>query len=304
MEAKATGYSTTGKPKNVDFSQLPSVNRQASNQGGGNGTSGETTGATDNSGSSQNASSNDNGSKDLFVAEANKAGHLYLYNDNKQQLVYRVPTTTIENARTQPTTKGTRVCPGINGGVEWYGPAYDPTDQHLYTGSVDWCSTFTLGEVRYTPGQFFFAGSFSFDPVKDAKGWIDSFDAKTGRLDWKYESHAPIVASVTPTAGKVLFTGSLDGNFLVLDSRTGKDLYSFYTGGPIGAGIATYKIDGRQYVAVPSGNMSRTWSPNSSPSATVFIFALPKSAEAKQQRLTTHPVDAAADRHVRPAALD
>ena len=47
----------------------------------------------------------------------------------------------------------------------------------------------------------------------------------------------------------MIFTGDLSGNFLVLDARTGKQLYSFDTGGPIAGGVITYEVKGKQYVA-------------------------------------------------------
>ena len=78
-------------------------------------------------------------------------------------------------------------------------------------------------------------------------------------------------AAITPTAGGVLFTGDLDGNFLALDARSGDTLYSFDTGGPIAGGMLTYEQNGKQYVAVASGS-----SGGSIPltgSATIVIFA-------------------------------
>lgn len=45
-------------------------------------------------------------------------------------------------------------------------------------------------------------------------------------------------------------TGELTGDFLVLDAATGAVLYRFNTGGPMGGGIVTYELRGRQYIAV------------------------------------------------------
>ena len=218
---------------------------------------------------------NPQGEDTLYTAVANKAGHMFVYNETTKKEIYDVTTTTIENEGAKPTTEGTRVCPGIDGGVEWYGPSYDPTTASIYVGSVDWCTTFSLGETRYTPGQLFFGGSYTNDPDEKAQGWIRAYDATNGADKWSYKSDLPVVAGVTPTAGGVIFSGELTGNFIALDSATGKVLYSFYTGGPIGGGVSTYAIDGKQYVAVASGNSSRTWSPGTTPSATVVIFGLP-----------------------------
>ncbi|MDB5560832.1 MAG: hypothetical protein JWN11_250 [Hyphomicrobiales bacterium] len=220
------------------------------------------------------------GKETLYTAVANKAGNLYLYDEATKKEVYKVETTTLKNTGAPPTTEGMHACPGINGGVEWYGPTYDPKEQAIFVGSVDWCSTFTLGEVRYAPGQIFFGGTYTLDPVNQAAGWIRAYNAKDGKDKWRYKSALPVVAAVTPTAGGVLLSGELTGDFIVLDSKTGKVLYRYYTGGPIGGGISTYEIGGRQYIAVPSGNQSRTWSPDTQPATTMFIFALPKAGAA------------------------
>ncbi|WP_291837496.1 PQQ-binding-like beta-propeller repeat protein [Limimaricola sp.] len=214
------------------------------------------------------------GNKTVYAAQSSKNGYVYVYNEANKQQVFKSAVTTLKNAGSPPTTDGTHVCPGINGGVEWYGPAFDKADKALVVPSVDWCTTFTLGEVRYTPGQFFFAGSYSFDPVDQAQGWIHSISAADGKTNWSYKSDLPVVAGVTPTAGGVVFAGELNGDFTVLNAKTGDKLYSFNTGGPIGGGISTYEMNGQQYVAVASGNMSRTWSPDVSPSATLILFGL------------------------------
>jgi len=61
-------------------------------------------------------------------------------------------------------------------------------------------------------------------------------------------------AAITATAGNVLFTGNLEGDFLALDARNGRALYRFNTGGPIAGGVVTWEQGGRQYVAVASGH--------------------------------------------------
>ncbi len=83
-----------------------------------------------------------------------------------------------------------------------------------------------------------------------------------------------MVAAVTTSAGGVVMTGELTGDFLVLDAESGKELYRFNTGGPIGAGIVTYEIGGKQYVAVASGSPSSFWVDNNPGTPTVLIFAI------------------------------
>jgi alcohol dehydrogenase (cytochrome c) len=71
----------------------------------------------------------------------------------------------------------------------------------------------------------------------------------------------------------VLFTGDLDNNFLAIDARDGKTLYSFNTGGSVGGGVITYELDGKQYVATGSGVISGFF--GGSGTSAVIIFALP-----------------------------
>ena len=55
------------------------------------------------------------------------------------------------------------------------------------------------------------------------------------------------------------------------------ELYRFHTGGPIGGGVVTYTVNGKQYVAVSSGDPSiLNWRLDHTGSPTVLIFALPE----------------------------
>ena len=52
-----------------------------------------------------------------------------------------------------------RACPGVLGGSQWNGPAYNPGTNLLYVPAVDWCTTFSAFEqVRYIPGKLYMGG--------------------------------------------------------------------------------------------------------------------------------------------------
>jgi len=84
-----------------------------------------------------------------------------------------------------------------------------------------------------------------------------------------------VVAAVTTTSGNVVFGGELTGDFLALDARSGDVLYRFNTGGPVGGGIVTYELQGKQYVAVMSGRPSMLWTTDNPGAPTVYVFTLP-----------------------------
>ena len=191
-------------------------------------------------------------------------------------LVFKIPVTTLLNTTEPITPDGTRYCPGTVGGVEWNGPAYSPLTGNLYVNAVDWCVTSKLGPVpTYVPGEVYTGlknGFGTFDPSSMARGWTNAVSVAGSAMAWRFHSPTPMIAAVTPTAGNVLFTGDLNGNFLVMDSRSGDRLYSFNTGGAIGGGVITYEVGGKQYVAVAAGNASRTtWYTQGA--ASVFVFS-------------------------------
>lgn len=205
-----------------------------------------------------------------LVAVASKDGWLYLYDRKTRALVSKQEISSHINTDVKPTPQGVYVCPGTLGGAEWYGPALDLQNNMLFIGTVDWCVTLFAQPTFRTP----FGGSLRLDPVDKASGWLRAFDAATGAPAWTYKSTTPMVAGVTPTAGGVVFTGDMNGAFMAFAAKTGDVLYRFNTGGAIAGGVSTYEMGGKQYVAVASGNASKTiWSTTGA--ATVVVFGLP-----------------------------
>jgi len=209
-----------------------------------------------------------------LVATAGKEGILHVVNRDDGKLVFKLPMTTVLNHDAPITTEGVRVCPVA--GVQWNGPAYSPLTGLLYVNAIDWCTVFRLGPdpkwVATIPYTGLANGWGTNDPTTQWSGWINAVDPKSGKMAWRIHTPTPMYAALTPTAGNVLFTGDLNGNFLALDARSGKTLYSFDTGGPIAGGIVTYERNGRQYVAVASGHSGG--SIPLSGSTTIVIFGL------------------------------
>jgi len=229
-----------------------------------------------------------------MVAFGSKDGYLYGINRETRKLVFKTQVTTIKNAGVLPTREGIEACPGVLGGVEWNGPAYDKPRQALVVGSVDWCATLIADEeFQFRPGQFNLGGKWEFIGV--AKGWIYSLDADTGAVRWKRETAGPQVAGITPTSGGVTFTGDLAGNFLALASEDGKTLYENRIDGGLAGGVITYMSGAKQYVAFVSGNVSRlTFGDAGSPTLNIYTLggrtaATTKKATAAPAIATTAP---------------
>jgi alcohol dehydrogenase (cytochrome c) len=224
------------------------------------------------------------------VAVAGKDGFLHIIDRASHKLVVKTPVTTVDAVPKAPSTTGVRMCPGATGGVEWNGPGFDPKNQLLFVGAIDYCSIYKSEPgSTFNPGGLNYGGSWT--PTDEpATGWITAVDAANGNVKWKYHAPAPVVSGITPTAGGVLFAGDNAGNFLVFDSANGTVLKKVATGGSLSGGVISYEVSARQYVAFTSGNISRTvFGAAGRPS--ILIMALPAAPAAQQTKVRTPNVD-------------
>jgi alcohol dehydrogenase (cytochrome c) len=225
------------------------------------------------------------GKKMLFMAPKN--GYLYGVDLSSNSIAYKVPVTRIENADAQFTPgKKVRVCPGAIGGAEWNGAAYDPKNNLVVTGEVEWCAAVvaqTDTEVKAVKAGDIWPGMQTnnplnawgeHDPASQWAGWLYGSNAETGKWKWRLKTNFPILGGVTPTAGGVVFFGDIGGNFYAVDSATGKQLWKKeLDGAAIGGGVITYEDAGSQKVAVAAGMTSPLW-PVKVSSEKVVIFGL------------------------------
>ena len=189
------------------------------------------------------------------LAFGGKDGYVRGIDRDTHEEIFHTPVTTIESHPDNATPTGVRICPGYAGGVEWNGPALDRLNNNLITGSVDACFIVKSGTTKYSAAAASFGGTV--EPDGPTTGWVTAVDSETGEVRWRYHADKPVVAGVTPTAGGVTFTGDLDGNFLVFNSKSGELIYKTQTGGAMAGGVVTYEARGKQYVALASGNVSR-----------------------------------------------
>ena len=81
---------------------------------------------------------------------------------------------------------------------------------------------------------------------------------------WEFKLYqGSLTAGVLATAGGIVFAASREGHLIALDARTGQFLWRFQTGAAIEASPISYAVDGKQFVAVSSGN-------------SLYSFALPE----------------------------
>jgi alcohol dehydrogenase (cytochrome c) len=88
----------------------------------------------------------------------------------------------------------------------------------------------------------------------DVVGHFAAINPLTGEKKWEIPlTDLPSSAGMLATAGGLVFTGKLTGEFLALDESTGRTLWQFKTGSSVNSTAITYTHKGRQYVTVVSG---------------------------------------------------
>src|SRR5690606_22934900 len=118
-------------------------------------------------------------------------------------------------------------------------------------------------------------------PGTENVGSVWAISAETGRTLWKYEQRAGVLP-VVATGGGLVFSGDAAGMFRALDDRAGKVLWETNLGAPVSGFPISFAVDGKQYVAVATGNSLVSNSTNrltpeikTSSTGTLHVFALP-----------------------------
>jgi alcohol dehydrogenase (cytochrome c) len=179
------------------------------------------------------------------------------------------------------------ICPAIGGGRQWNQAAFSPKTGWLYSTGIEWCQEIVSQQEDPKEGATFFGGVFTMKhpPNEEAHGHLNAFDPVTGKKFWSYRSKYPLLASVLATEGDLVFTGDPEGHFFALDAKTGEKLWSFQTGSGHRGSSVTYSVNGRQYIATPSGWGSavaglfpQLWpeTENFRAGSALFVFALPE----------------------------
>ena len=206
-----------------------------------------------------------------YVAVTQKNGRIYVYDQDNHKELFQALMAPKYVEPDLPTNfaKPIDYCGGHG---QYNGAGYDPVAGVLFTGSEFKCGTIQAVHQDYVPGQNYYAGRTT-GGLENSTGFIQAFDATTGKKLWGVASRTAINAAVTPTAGGVLFTGDVEGNLIVLDQQSGKPVFTFFTGGAVSGGLSVYGVDGQEMVAVTTGNSSRATRTGYG-SATLMVFGL------------------------------
>lgn len=146
-------------------------------------------------------------------------------------------------------------CPSVGGAKSWNSMAYSPRTGFLYMPLNELCNNLTATSEEGKEGNPFMNGGFelTLPPNRTTYSHLDAWDPVTGKRMWSYPYKYVLLASVLATAGDLVFTGDPEGFFFALDARTGAKVWSFQTGAGNRGSPISYSVNGRQYVATPTG---------------------------------------------------
>jgi PQQ-dependent dehydrogenase (methanol/ethanol family) len=190
------------------------------------------------------------------VGTASKAGYYAVLGARDGAPVSRSPfITRFSRPHRKPTRRGTVVCPGIFGGIE-YGPAaWSAERESLYVAGNQMCQRYKLDsraelESR-VPGENDLGGTV--EQVGPATGVFAALDPATGTVRWRVPLPRPSNGGVLATAGGFVMVGADDGYLRAFDDRDGKLLWRYDLHRRVGSAPIAYEIDGVEYIAIAAG---------------------------------------------------
>jgi len=166
------------------------------------------------------------------------------------------------------------ICPDWLGARNMQSTAYNPQSKMLYIPISDTCLDDDSGE-RWQ--------KYPDDSTDGSWGIIKAVNLETQELVWEQRQTGPQASANLTTDSGLLFIGSVDRWFKALDQDTGEVLWQRRLDNALNSYPVTYRVDGRQYVAVATnggGIHTRTMKSAADitlpvAGATLWVFALP-----------------------------
>ena len=181
------------------------------------------------------------------------------------------------------------VCPTWTGGKDWEAGAYSPLTNTMYYPLRNTCANMLAtanfesdtAQALTAGGQgglaiYSLAARHQITPGTENLGTVRAISAETGQTEWLYEQRAGTM-SLAATGGGLIFGGDSNGRFRAHDHETGEILWEVNLGSSVSGYPITFAVDGKQYVAVNTGNGQVNLTPELRPSrgTNVYVFALP-----------------------------
>ena len=150
----------------------------------------------------------------------------------------------------------TYVCPGFQGGANWFSSAFNPATGLFYFNALERCNVFSKAHGEWVSGKSYMGGTARPAPGESFEKFLRAINIQTGEIAWEVPqvtTSATASAGVLSTASGLVFYGENSGSFMAVDAADGKILWQFPTNQTWKASPMTYMFDNKQYVAIAVG---------------------------------------------------
>jgi alcohol dehydrogenase (cytochrome c) len=151
---------------------------------------------------------------------------------------------------------GLYVCPGFQGGTNWFSTSYNPATGLYYFQALERCNVFNKKSMEWEAGKGYMGGTARPAPGETFEKSLRAVNIQTGEIAWDVPQVSGTLtasAGVLSTASGLVFFGENSGAFMAVDAKTGGALWQFPTNQVWKASPMTYQFDNEQYVATAVG---------------------------------------------------
>jgi alcohol dehydrogenase (cytochrome c) len=148
------------------------------------------------------------------------------------------------------------VCPGFQGGANWYSTSFNPATGLYYFSALERCNLFSKRDMEWAAGKGYMGGAARPAPGETYTKSLRALNIQTGEIAWDLPgitTPATASAGVMSTATGLVFFGENSGSFMAADASNGKVLWDFPTNQTWKSSPMTYMFDNKQYVAIAVG---------------------------------------------------
>ena len=150
-------------------------------------------------------------------------------------------------------------CPGPGGLKNLFAMAYHPETRAFYIPLKVSCAKSTFLPMK---DPVAIGGGGVGPSTRDVQphpklptsiGEFIAMDSRTGKIVWRRPSRLPYNTSALTTGGGLVFVGDIEGRFFGMNTATGEVLWETKAASAADGFPITYAVNGKQYLAVPSG---------------------------------------------------